>query len=171
MNQLTYHYLVMTQKDLLENQCFEEILREKTTYYFNRKKERDFWLLISPKFIYSPEIFKKMKQSHFYNQKKGTISSRSNFFTVLISLDKEFINWISLRLGYFENIDKNQYLEDLKTKSFVSDGIRGTILFQEEETNPLDSYFNYIHPEILTKKNSKFLDLYYQVFNQNLLKN
>ena len=53
MNQITYYYSIFSQKELLENQCIEEILREKNTYYLNQKIQRDFWLLISPKFIYN----------------------------------------------------------------------------------------------------------------------
>ena len=70
----SYHYLIMAQKDLLENQCIEEILREKTTFYSIRKKQRDFCLSISPNFLYSPYILNSLKLTKFYQQKKNTFS-------------------------------------------------------------------------------------------------
>lgn len=45
-----YHYIVMSQKDLLQNQVIEEILREKASHYNARKKNPDFWILINPFF-------------------------------------------------------------------------------------------------------------------------
>jgi hypothetical protein len=179
MNSITYHYLVMAQKDLLENQCLEEVLREKSSHYSIRQKQRDFWICISPKFIYTPSIFSLLKQTKFYQQKKSIFSSsliedseKTNFFACLISQDKEFINWVALRLGYFENIDKKTFLEDVKTKNFVSDGIRGNLVISNSENfvNPLKNYSNYLYPEILLKKNTKFLDLYYKTFNKKELK-
>ena len=58
MKTLKYHYIVMSQKALLENQVIEEILRERATYYSLTKKNNDFWLLISPKFIFSNVLLK-----------------------------------------------------------------------------------------------------------------
>jgi hypothetical protein len=42
----------MSQKDLLQNQVLEEVLREKASYYNARKKNPDFWILIDPSFLY-----------------------------------------------------------------------------------------------------------------------
>jgi hypothetical protein len=178
MDQIIYHYLVMAQKDLLENQCLEEILREKSTYYSIRKKQRDFWLSISPKFLYQEKIFHSLKLTKFYQQKKSILSTsliensnNTNFFASFISLDKEFINWLQLRLGYFENIDEKNFLTNLKTKNFVSDGIKGTLILSKKENilNPLKNSSNYIHPDIFLKKNQKFLELYYKTFSNNEL--
>jgi hypothetical protein len=175
MNQITYHYLVMAQKDLLENQCVEEVLREKSNYYSIRQKHRDFWICISPKFVYNSTILPLLKQTKFYEQKKSILSSsllenssETNFFASIISQDKDFLNWIALRLGYFENIDTPAFLEDVKTKNFVSDGIRGSLVLpgKEKGISPLKNYPNYLHPEIFLKKNTKFLQLYYKTVNQ-----
>jgi len=177
MNQITYHYLVMAQKDLLENQCFEEVVREKTGYFSSRKKQRNFWLILSPKFLFSPEIYNQLKLSKFYEQKKSIISSslveKGDFFVSLVSPDKEFVNWIALRLGYFENIDNNHYLNDIKEKNFSSDGVRGTFVLSKEnppKVSLLKGYPNYLHPDILLKRNKKFLEFYYKIFHKNELK-
>jgi hypothetical protein len=172
MNQVVYHYLILSQKDLLENQCIEELLRERTTYYSMRKKHRDFWMTISPAFIYLPSIFNQIKSTQFYLQKKQSLSSnlleqsdQNNFFASLISLDKEFINWLQLRLGYFENLEKQEIDQNKKEKTFVSDGIKGVFTLPSK-LNPLRGYSNYIHPDLLLKKNSKFLELYYKTFTK-----
>ena len=139
MEEINYNYLIMSQKDLLQNQVIEEILRERANLYALRKKSNDFWIVISPTFIYSPEILSTIKKSNFYYQKKEFISTTTffknknfDFFASLISTDKEFINWFKLRIGYFEefnNIKQNQ-------KNFVSDGISG-VLTSKNKISPL----------------------------------
>lgn len=171
MNSISYHYLIMAQKDFLENQCLEEILRERSTYFSIRKKERDFWIILSPTFIYKPSFFEKVATTQFYNQKKDILSTNlfdpsdtNNFFVSLISLDKEFLNWLQLRLGYFENLDTQTSLGE---KKFISDGLQGTLKFSKitKLRNPFKGYFQYLHPDILIKKNTKYLQLYYQIFS------
>ena len=46
-----YYYIVMSQKDMLQNQVLEEILRERATYYISKKKTLDFWITISADFL------------------------------------------------------------------------------------------------------------------------
>jgi hypothetical protein len=159
----------MAQKDLLENECLEEILREKTTYYSIRKKHRDFWLSISPTFISHPIFFQSLKSTNFYKLKKPLFSpylieNQRPFFASLISLDKDFINWIQLRLGYFENIDDIQFDQNNQRQSFVSNGIKGTLHIAKQEiiNNPLNYSENYLHPDLFLKQNTKFLKLYYK---------
>jgi hypothetical protein len=172
MNQVMYHYLILAQKDLLENQCIEELLRERTGYYSMRKKQRDFWMTLSPNFIYLPSVLTQVKESQFYKQKKEILSShlfeksdQNHFFASLISLDKEFINWLHLRLRYFENIEKERLKKNKKEKNFVSDGLQGSFSLPSQ-VNPLKGYANYINPYLLLKKNTKFLELYYKTFTK-----
>ena len=73
MNNLSYYYLIMSQKSLLENQVVEEILRERIYYYLLNKKTIDFWLLISPNFIYSNNLNEIIKNSNFYKNNKNNI--------------------------------------------------------------------------------------------------
>ena len=130
MNTTKYYYLIMSQKSLLQNQVIEEILRERSTYYSINNKKTDFWLLISPDFIYSNNIINKLKSTNFYRNNISSIlfnefSTKKdlNFFGSLISTDKDFIKWISLRIGYFENIDE---IDKLSSINFVSDGIQSS---------------------------------------------
>ena len=164
-----YYYLVMTQKDLLENQGIEEILRERANYYSMKKRPRDFWVLVSPKFIYSPAILKQIQNSNFYSQKKKLLSSpllnNLDFYAALVSLDKDFINWMQVRLGAFEILGENK---QEKTKDTKFDGVRGEFTKNSLIENPLASSLNYIHPDILLNRNQDFLKLYYKLLTKEL---
>ena len=78
-------------------------------------------------------------------------------FPAVFYTNIEFIKWIKLRLGYFENIDKDEKLrEDLK-----SDGICG-VLRNDINNNVLEHYPNFLHPDILISQYKNNLKLYYQ---------
>jgi hypothetical protein len=172
-----YYYIVMSQKQMLENEVLEEILRERASYYFSKKRNLDFWVVISPDFIKSSEIKTKIKNSNFYAQQKNSITYKGieginkelknyDFYSALISSDIEFIKWIKLRLGYFENISDEKRTKEIKT-SYISDGIYGTLEVKElkeekeESYSPLQSNKNFLHPDILLKKYKKALEIYY----------
>ena len=154
-----YYYLIMSQIDMLENQVLEEILRERANYYLSKNKNIDFWLLISPTFLTANNLLEEIKQTNFYKQQKTKISSDTdkNYYSSIISLDKEFILWLQLRLGYFENV--NSEISD----NFVSDGVCGFFDHIDETSfniSPLKNEINKINPFILMKKYKKTLQLY-----------
>ena len=164
---LNYYYIVMSQKDMLQNQVLEEILRERANYYLAKKRDLDFWVLINPNFLNTNDFHEKVIKTQFFNQHKDEITDtlNSKFFSSLISFDKDFIKWIMLRLGYFENIYENELLnENNSRKSFVSDGIYGELTLLENNNlsiSPLSFDKNFIHPKIITKKMEKSLEIYY----------
>jgi hypothetical protein len=87
----------MSQKDMLQNQVLEEILRERATYYISKKRTLDFWITISSDFLEDEEIKKKIKLTNFYNQQKQNISyqfqkKESDFYATLISTDQEKVH-------------------------------------------------------------------------------
>ena len=156
---INYHYLIMSQKDLLQNQVIEEILREKSSYYISQNKAPDYWILISPDFIKEKKLDAKIKLTRFFENQQSKIVFNSNqnkeieFYASLVSLDKEFMNWIKLRLGYFEEI------EDFKTQKsngfYVSDGICGSYTFEKKDEKSgsfLSDDINFIHPDIINEK-------------------
>ena len=172
---MQYYYIVMSQKEMLQNQVLEEILRERANYYLSKGKPIDFWISISPDFLKNNEMKDIIRKSNFYSQQQQNILSESNlnkeFYSALISLDREFLNWIKLRLGYFENI---QEIKQYKTNfNYVSDGIFGSFSLslqlnsnsdsnlQTLPNNPLSSNSNFIHPDLLLNKYKKSLNLYY----------
>ena len=60
----TYYFLVANAKFMLdEEEHFQEQLAEKLRNYAERDKERDFWLVIEPKFLDRfPNITKRLKR-------------------------------------------------------------------------------------------------------------
>ena len=117
----------MTQKNLLKNQVLEELLREKSNNYQINKQQRDFWIINSPNFLEELKLTERIKNSNFYRNNRDDI----NYFSCLVSLDKKYIQWIELRLGYFENIKD---LNTLNSQKFVSDGIVGSVDLEENSS-------------------------------------
>ena len=149
-----YYYIVMTQKNLLKNQVLEELLREKSNNYQVNKQQKDFWIVNSPNFLTKLNLEDKIKNSNFYKNNKQDVNS----FSCLISSDKKYIQWIELRLGYFENIKDLNFSSD---KKFVSDGIVGSLEIDNLEnlsvldnnklkidSKVLANEFNYINSKI-----------------------
>jgi hypothetical protein len=171
----------MAQQQMLRSEVLEEILRERTNYYFSKKKQIDFWLLISPPFLSSPLLLEKIQKTNFYEQHKEliTVDSIYTFSSVLISTDKEFIKWIKLRLGYFENIMDLEGKNSSKYE-YAADGIYGFLdwtknLDENEKENEKDnekstktlliSRPRFLHPGLLIGKYKKVLDSYYKLQN------
>lgn len=156
---LTYHYLLFSQKDFLENQIMEELLRERAQHYFLQKKLNDFWIVPSPLFISDPEILKKIKGTAYYKKEKENLSlieNDSQFFIALISFNKDFIKWVELRLGFFEKIDSDFLTsKEIESKNFTTNGIIGKFNSSNNGTNeilPLLSNKNYFHPDFIKNK-------------------
>ena len=156
---INYHYLIMSQKDLLQNQVIEEILREKSSYYLAQGKAPDYWILISPTFLNNFEINTKLKKTKFYQNQQNKIIVKSNqnenleFYAALVSLDEEFMNWVKLRLGYFEDLLESK--ENLHLDSYVSDGAFGKLIIKEPILNQediLSSKSSFVHPDIISSK-------------------
>ena len=121
-----------------------------------------FWGTLSPLFLEDLNLHEKILKTNFYKQQKSSISSTSdfNFYASLISLDKDFINWIQLRLGYFEDLS-NQSNEKNKT-NYISDGIYGSFQLSElNQISPLESNENFINPDIILNKYKKILNISY----------
>ncbi len=83
----TYYYVLASQKFLLEEEPFEEVLKERIRYYQEQEKEIDFWLVKQPAFLNAPEL-KEVKAK----------CPESN--VAVITTDNLFMNWLKLRLEY-----------------------------------------------------------------------
>jgi hypothetical protein len=155
----------MSQQDLYKNEVIEEILRERTNSHNLLNKKNDFWILTSPKFIENlDQINLKIQETNFYKQKKNmlTTSNKLSFYTAILSPSKEFITWLSLRLGYFEDLETYKKMQIINS-NYISNGIFGKIILDLKEKKNLN-YFefiaNSIHPNLLIKKYQKLLDLF-----------
>jgi len=83
----TYHYLLASQKFLLEEEPLEEVLRERVRHYQEHNKEIDFWLVKQPAFLEAPSL-KAVK-----NKVPAQVAA-------IISTNEQFIIWLKLRLEY-----------------------------------------------------------------------
>ena len=82
-----YYFSIASKNFLMKEEPIEEILRERTDYYNRINKDIDFWLVINPKFI---------NLNEFAQIKAQLISTPA----AIISLDKQFIEWLKLRIGF-----------------------------------------------------------------------
>jgi len=147
-----YNYILMSQKDFFENQVMEEILRERATYYISNDRKKDFWILIQPHFLKSASLQEKIKKSNFYRQQEKNLKDsvhETEFFISLVSMNKEFIKWVELRLGFFENLENES---SFKKTSFKSNGLVGKINSSYIPCSVLDHSSKVLHPDIVTKK-------------------
>ena len=83
----TYHYVLASQKFLLEEEPMDEVIRERTRNYQEREKEIDFWVVKQPAFLEAPEM----------NAIKNQCPQPS---VAIISTDPQCITWLKLRLEY-----------------------------------------------------------------------
>ncbi|MDY6784200.1 MAG: DUF2488 family protein [Cyanobacteriota bacterium] len=83
----TYYYVLTSQKFLLEEEPFEEVLRERIRYYGERNKEIDFWLVKQPAFLEAPELA----------EAKAKCPQPA---VAIVTTDRNFANWLKLRLEY-----------------------------------------------------------------------
>ncbi|MDX2216423.1 MAG: DUF2488 family protein [Oculatellaceae cyanobacterium bins.114] len=83
----TYHYVLTSQKFLLEEEPIEEVLRERTRYYHEQEKEIDFWLVTQPAFLEAPELAAVKAQC-------------PQPAAAIISTNPQFITWLKLRLEF-----------------------------------------------------------------------
>lgn len=83
----TYHYALASAKFLLEEEPFDEVLRERQRHYHEQEKALDFWLVKQPAFLESPEF--------------ADLKARCPQPAVaIVSTNPSFITWLKLRLEY-----------------------------------------------------------------------
>jgi Protein of unknown function (DUF2488) len=83
----TYHYLLASQKFLIEEEPLQEVFDERHRYYRENQKEVDFWLVKQPAFLDAPEMAEVKR-------------SCPQPCVAVISTNQQFITWMKLRLEY-----------------------------------------------------------------------
>ncbi|MBD2744141.1 MgPME-cyclase complex family protein [Coleofasciculus sp. FACHB-1120] len=82
-----YYYVLASQRFLLEEEPFDEVLKERTRNYHEQEKEIDFWLVKQPAFLEAPEM--------------AAIKAQCPQPAVaVISTNSQFITWLKLRLEF-----------------------------------------------------------------------
>ena len=144
MNKI-YHFIIFEQKDIFKNETVEELLRERANYYINKNKLCDFWILLNPFFIKEPSFLEKLKLTNYCNKFKNTNLD----FSVLVSTDIEFIKWIKLRIGFFEDLN-----DPLPRKDLTSNGVYFNLNFSDSlfKKSVLNHSFTAISPNILVEQ-------------------
>ena len=135
-----FYYILMTQEDLLNSSVTEELLRERSTHYINKNKPIDFWLIDRPLFAFTNKIKTNIKKTNFFSNKNlfnaKELSDNLDFClsscSAIISTNYEYLKWLQLRVGYFEEIplEQNEYKNNPKfiNKNYKSDGIFGLLI-------------------------------------------
>ncbi len=83
----SYHFVAASEKFLTIEEPLEEILKERRRNYSENNKEIDFWLLVNPSFLNSPQ---------FSDLSKKIPSPKA----AVVSTDKKFITFLKLRLEF-----------------------------------------------------------------------
>jgi Protein of unknown function (DUF2488) len=87
MKMQTYHYVLASQRFILEQEPIEEVLKERTRNYHEQEKQIDFWLVKQPAFLETPQL--------------AEIKAKCPQPAVaIISTNPQFITWLKLRLEY-----------------------------------------------------------------------
>ncbi len=82
-----YYYVAASQKFLLEEEPFAEVIEERIRNYQERNKEIDFWLIKQPAFLEAPEMANV----------KAKIPQPS---VAVVTTSEQLSTWLKLRLEY-----------------------------------------------------------------------
>jgi len=154
-------YVILSQYDLLKNNVIEELLRERTEYYKSQNKIIDFWVFLNPIFLNVPFINSSIISSDFYSNLYNRIDfNNKDYLAVIISTNREYINWLKLRLGGFDLISVEKYLKStlnkVKKSSTKWDGLYGkfnTLKLVEISNKKLKKSYIYYLIDFLNSKN------------------
>lgn len=83
----TYYYVLASQKFLLEEEPFEEVLKERRRNYAEKNQEIDFWQVMQPAFLNAPELASVKAKAPEQN-------------VAIVTTNKSFSVWLKLRLEY-----------------------------------------------------------------------
>lgn len=83
----TYYFVLASQRFLLEEEPFAEVLKERQRHYQEQKKAVDFWLVKQPAFLEAPEM-------------QALKAQCPQPAAAVISTSPQFIQWLKLRLEY-----------------------------------------------------------------------
>lgn len=83
----TYYYVAASQKFLLEEEPFEEVIEERVRNYQERNQEIDFWFIKQPAFLDAPEMAAV----------KAKIPQPC---AAVVTTKEQLATWLKLRLEY-----------------------------------------------------------------------
>jgi hypothetical protein len=166
------HYIIMSQKDIIKNEVLEEILRERASHYNSKGQEQDFWIINSPTLLFKDRNYSQIIKTKFYNQQFSKIRYESecgnfkqDFIGAIASTNMKFIEWLRLRIGYFEDSNSSS---DNSGASYVSDGVFGTVNsgYYFGSLKNKKNRFYCLHPDLINEKNVIIVEEYYELINR-----
>jgi hypothetical protein len=83
----TYYYVAASQKFLLEEEPFEEVIEERIRNYHERNQEIDFWFIRQPAFLEAPAMAALKKEI-------------PQPCAAVVTTNKQLATWLKLRLEY-----------------------------------------------------------------------
>jgi len=83
----TYYFVAASKRFLTEEEPFEEVLRERHRNYNETEKEIDFWFVVEPAFLESPEL-------------ASTKATCPQPAAAVITTDQTLVHWLKLRLEF-----------------------------------------------------------------------
>ncbi|MEL6787924.1 MAG: MgPME-cyclase complex family protein [Cyanobacteria bacterium J06607_15] len=83
----TYYYVAASQKFLLEEEPFVEVIEERIRNYKERNQELDFWFIKQPAFLEAPEMARVKSQI-------------PQPCAAVVTTNKQLATWLKLRLEY-----------------------------------------------------------------------
>ncbi|MFN9547189.1 MAG: MgPME-cyclase complex family protein [Cyanobacteriota bacterium] len=83
----TYHFIAASEAFLTREEPLEEVLRERTRHYQEAGRAIDFWLVLQPAFLESPELV-------------AVAASVPRPAAAVVSTDASFITFMKLRLEF-----------------------------------------------------------------------
>jgi len=124
------YYSITIPQFILETECIEEILRERTNYELKEKTFKQFWIMPTSSFFSSTQMYEESLNKNVINKifsKKDQNKKYPILFTI-ISTNSEFIVWLKIRLGSFIDLGKydlidneiKKILSNSKQESFTS---------------------------------------------------
>ncbi|KAG8063500.1 hypothetical protein GUJ93_ZPchr0003g17068 [Zizania palustris] len=118
-----YYFLVANAKFMLDDEeHFQEQLAEKLRLYGERDKERDFWLVVEPKFLDRfPNITKRLKRPA----------------AALVSTDGNWITFMKLRL---DRVLAGQFEAETPEEALASNPVKLKFDKPEKWTAPYPKY-------------------------------
>jgi Protein of unknown function (DUF2488) len=105
----TYYYVIASKKFLLDEEPTHEVIKERLRDYHAKEKAIDFWLVEQPAFLDRTELAK-------------VLAKVPRPAAAIVSLNKQFITWLKLRLEYvivgeFESVDEGEAIASLQAVS------------------------------------------------------
>nr|YP_009396726.1 hypothetical protein [Ophidocladus simpliciusculus]ARW65912.1 hypothetical protein [Ophidocladus simpliciusculus] len=84
-----YYFAIASENFFLDQEPIEEILRERIQYYVNNNREIDFWFVLN-----STSINIIQNDNSYFDM--------SDSLAAIVSLDKQFIQWLKLRVSFVQ---------------------------------------------------------------------